>query len=156
MKKLLTLFPDLHIVYPVHKNPKIHEIMKEMAINHERLHLTEPLDTVAFHNIASRASIILTDSGGIQEEAPSFGVPVLVLREQTERPEGVEAGVLKLVGTDSTNIIKHVAKLLSDPNEYKMMSNGSNPYGDGKASQRIADHIVGVFLNLKTEETLVR
>ncbi len=120
-----------------------------MAINHERLHLTEPLDTVAFHNIASRASIILTDSGGIQEEAPSFGVPVLVLREQTERPEGVEAGVLKLVGTDSTNIIKHVAKLLSDPNEYKMMSNGSNPYGDGKASQRIADHIVGVFFELE-------
>lgn len=154
--EVLSLFPDLHVVYPIHKNPKIREIMREVQFYHSRLHVTDPLETIDFHNIASQASLILTDSGGIQEEAPSFGVPVLVLREQTERPEGVEVGVLKLVGTSERLIVNCVSELLTDQGSYDKMSRGLNPYGDGQASTRIIKHLIQAFSTAKKEEKLIK
>lgn len=154
--EILSLFPDLHVVYPIHKNPKIREIMREVQFYHSRLHVTDPLETIDFHNIASRASLILTDSGGIQEEAPSFGVPVLVLREQTERPEGVEVGVLKLVGTSERLIVNSVSELLTNQGSYEKMSRGINPYGDGQASTRIIKHLIQAFSTAKKEEKLIK
>lgn len=145
VKRLLDAFSDLHVVYPVHKNPRIHALVEEMFTEHPRLHLTEPLETFDFHNMASRSTLILTDSGGIQEEAPSFGVPVLVLRENTERPEGVEAGVLKLVGTSPELIFKEASRLLESEAAYMDMAERVNPYGDGRASVRIAGLIEHLF-----------
>lgn len=134
---------DCKVIYPVHPNPKVKELAEEELGGHERIKLVEPLDVIDFHNFMSRAYLILSDSGGVQEEAPSFGVPVLVLRDTTERPEGVAAGTLKLVGTDKNRIMEECRKLLSDQNEYNKMAMAINPYGDGKASERIVKSLRG-------------
>lgn len=132
---------DVQVVYPVHLNPVVREIANKHLGDHERIHLIEPLDVIDFHNFADRAYIILTDSGGVQEEAPSLGVPVLVLRDTTERPEGIKAGTLKLAGTEEETVYKLTNELLNDPTAYKRMAHAKNPYGDGQASRRIADAI---------------
>ncbi|WP_347548765.1 UDP-N-acetylglucosamine 2-epimerase (non-hydrolyzing) [Pseudalkalibacillus hwajinpoensis] len=136
---------DVHVVFPVHLNPMIRELADEVLGGNNRVHLTSPLDVIDFHNFASRATLILTDSGGVQEEAPSLGSPVLVLRENTERPEGVSAGTLKLVGTDEDKIYSTASELLANQDEYEKMSRASNPYGDGEASKRIVDAILYHF-----------
>ncbi len=136
---------SLHLIYPVHLNPKVKEAANEILGNHSRIHLIEPLDVVDFHNFASRSYFIMSDSGGVQEEAPSFNVPVLVLRDTTERPEGVEAGTLKLIGTDYEVVKKAMLHLLNDSNSYETMSNAKNPYGDGFASIRILNAISNYF-----------
>jgi len=141
IKRLVDTHDDVEVVYPVHLNPVVQETAKEILGDDDRIHLIEPLDVIDFHNFASRAHLILTDSGGVQEEAPSLGVPVLVLRDTTERPEGIDAGTLKLAGTDEENIFNMANELLSDPEVYKSMSRASNPYGDGQASARIAEAI---------------
>ena len=145
IQRLLEKDADLHVVYPVHLNPKVSELAHQMLGNHPRIHLIKPLSVVDFHNIAKKAYLILTDSGGIQEEAPSFGVPVLVLRDETERPEGVEAGVLKLVGTDADTIFLQARELLTNKGAYDKMAQASNPYGDGRASKRIVKAILQYF-----------
>ena len=137
--------PDVKLIYPMHKNPKVREIAYEILGNHSNIKLIEPLDVYDFHNFMANSYLILTDSGGIQEEAPSLGKPVLVMRETTERPEGVEAGTLKLVGTNEKNIVDETEKLLFDEALYKKMSNIKNPYGDGHASERIVDIIINCF-----------
>ena len=123
-------------------NPKVREVANEVFKNCDRVKLIEPLEVFDFHNFQNKAYLILTDSGGIQEEAPSLGKPVLVLRDTTERPEGIEAGTLKLVGTNEDIIYEETKKLLEDKEEYNKMSKASNPYGDGKASKYIVDEIV--------------
>lgn len=145
VKRLVTEHKDVQVVYPVHLNPLVREAADEVLGNESRIHLIEPLDVVDFHNFASRAYMILTDSGGVQEEAPSLGVPVLVLRDTTERPEGLAAGTLKLAGTDETNIYTLAEQLLTDPAAYKQMAQASNPYGDGHASERIVQAILYHF-----------
>ena len=132
-------YNDIKIVYPVHKNPIIREIASKIFAGNEKIKLIEPLEVLDFHNFLAKSYLILTDSGGIQEEAPSLGKPVLVLRDETERPEGVEAGTLKLVGTEKDNVYKNIKMLLDNKDEYEKMSKASNPYGDGFASKRIAD-----------------
>ncbi|MGL5687027.1 MAG: non-hydrolyzing UDP-N-acetylglucosamine 2-epimerase [Vagococcus fluvialis] len=136
---------SLHLIYPVHLNPKVKEAAEEVLGNHPRIHLIEPLDVVDFHNFASRSHFIMSDSGGVQEEAPSFNVPVLVLRDTTERPEGVDAGTLKLVGTSYELVKKEMLNLLNNDKEYKKMSAAQNPYGDGLASKRIAKNIADFY-----------
>ncbi len=133
--------PDVKVVYPIHMNPIVREIAAEVFGNHERIRLIEPLEVFDFHNFIARSHLILTDSGGIQEEAPSLGKPVLVLRDTTERPEGVEAGTLKLAGTDENVIYEEIQELLTNQNAYDAMAHAANPYGDGHASERIADVI---------------
>ena len=132
-------YNNIKIVYPVHKNPLIREIANKIFEENEKIKLIEPLEVLDFHNFLAKAYLILTDSGGIQEEAPSLGKPVLVLRDTTERPEGLEAGTLKLVGTEEENIYNNIKLLLDNYIEYEKMSKASNPYGDGFASKRIAD-----------------
>ncbi|MCA0971026.1 UDP-N-acetylglucosamine 2-epimerase (non-hydrolyzing) [Halobacillus litoralis] len=141
IKRLVEEHDDVQVVYPVHLNPVVKETADEILGNDDRIKLIDPLDVIDFHNFASRAHLILTDSGGVQEEAPSLGVPVLVLRDTTERPEGIEAGTLKLAGTDEDHIFNLANELLSDDGKHKAMSKASNPYGDGKASARIAEAI---------------
>ena len=136
---------DVEVVYPVHLSPAVQEAAKEILGNTERIHLISPLDVVDFHNLAARSYFIMTDSGGVQEEAPSLGKPVLVLRDTTERPEGVEAGTLKLVGTESEKVKKEMEELLDNDAEYQRMTQAKNPYGDGKASERILDAIAYYF-----------
>lgn len=136
---------DVEIIYPVHLSPAVQEAAKEILGNTERIHLISPLDVVDFHNLAARSYFIMTDSGGVQEEAPSLGKPVLVLRDTTERPEGVEAGTLKLVGTESEKVKQEMEELLDNAAEYQRMSQAKNPYGDGKASERILDAIAYYF-----------
>lgn len=131
--------PDIKVIYPIHMNPAVREIARKELSGLDRIHLIEPLDVLDFHNFMARCHLILTDSGGIQEEAPSLGKPVLVMRDTTERPEGLAAGTLKLVGTDEEVIYHNFRLLLEDPQAYAAMSNASNPYGDGYASRRIAD-----------------
>ena len=131
-------FPDVELVYPVHPNPKVAGPAHALLGDHPNIHLIEPLSYTPFVDLMRRASIIITDSGGIQEEAPSLGKPVLVLREKTERPEAVEAGTVKLVGTDRDRIVAEAKRLLEDPDEYARMGRVHNPYGDGHACQRIA------------------
>lgn len=131
--------PDVKAIYPIHMNPAVRETANEYLGNDDRIHIIEPLDVLDFHNFLSRSYLILTDSGGIQEEAPSLGKPVLVMRDTTERPEGIAAGTLKLVGTEEETIYKEFSRLLSDKDEYEAMSKASNPYGDGHACERIAD-----------------
>jgi UDP-N-acetylglucosamine 2-epimerase (non-hydrolysing) len=133
---------DVIVVYSVHLNPKVQEVAKRILGVHERIHLVPPLELKDMHNLLNRSYLVLTDSGGLQEEVPSMGKPVLVLRNVTERPEGVEAGTLKLVGTSKEKIIESTHLLLSDKSEYDKMATAVNPYGDGKASQRIAEHIL--------------
>ncbi len=131
--------PDTKVVFPIHMNPAVREIAARELSGEPRIHLIEPLDVLDFHNFMARCYLILTDSGGIQEEAPSLGKPVLVMRDTTERPEGVEAGTLKLVGTDEAMIYESFRLLLEDSGAYAAMAEASNPYGDGYASRRIAD-----------------
>ena len=131
--------PDIKVIYPIHMNPAVREIARAELSGCERIHLIEPLDVLDFHNFEARCHLIMTDSGGIQEEAPSLGKPVLVMRDTTERPEGVAAGTLKLVGTDEETIYENFKLLLEDEAAYAAMSEASNPYGDGFASKRIAD-----------------
>lgn len=130
---------DTDILYPVHLNPNVQEPVRRLLAHHERIHLIEPLDYLPFVYLMDRSHLILTDSGGIQEEAPSLGKPVLVMRDTTERPEAVEAGTVKLVGTDVERILSDVSTLLTDTDSYHQMSQAHNPYGDGQASARIAD-----------------
>ena len=132
---------DVKAIYPIHMNPAVREIANKYLGDDDRIHIIEPLDVLDFHNFLNKSYLILTDSGGIQEEAPSLGKPVLVMRDTTERPEGIEAGTLKLVGTEEETIYNEFSRLLSDKDEYEKMSKASNPYGDGFASKRIADII---------------
>jgi UDP-N-acetylglucosamine 2-epimerase (non-hydrolysing) len=150
IKRIVNEHDNLQVVYPVHLNPAVREVADEILGNNERIHLIEPLEVIDFHNFLARAHIILTDSGGIQEEAPSLGVPVLVLRDTTERPEGIRAGTLKLVGTNEETIYNMTNTLLVDQTEYDKMSKSSNPYGDGKASQRIVQSILYTFGKITT------
>ncbi|QZA32959.1 UDP-N-acetylglucosamine 2-epimerase (non-hydrolyzing) [Hydrogenibacillus sp. N12] len=137
VRRIVDAFGDVAVVYPVHPNPVVREAAEAVLGDHPRMHLIPPLDVIAFHNVMARAHLILTDSGGIQEEAPSLGKPVLVLRDVTERPEGVAFGVLKLVGTDEARIEAAVRTLLTDEAAYRAMATAVNPYGDGRASERI-------------------
>ncbi|MBT2831030.1 UDP-N-acetylglucosamine 2-epimerase (non-hydrolyzing) [Staphylococcus coagulans] len=141
VRRIVEEVEDAVIVYPMHKNPKVREIAYRHLNDHERIELIEPLEVVDFHNFAHQAHFILTDSGGVQEEAPSLGKPVLVLRDTTERPEGVEAGTLKLVGTEENDVYKATRALLTDESLYQAMSIAQNPYGDGQASKRICENI---------------
>ncbi len=141
IKRLVEEQKDIQVVYPVHLNPAVREIASEILGNDSRIHLIEPLDVIDFHNFASRAHLILTDSGGVQEEAPSLGVPVLVLRDTTERPEGIEAGTLKLAGIEEQPIYELATELLTDQKAYEKMAKAVNPYGDGNASRRICEAI---------------
>ncbi|HIR15409.1 non-hydrolyzing UDP-N-acetylglucosamine 2-epimerase [Massilicoli timonensis] len=153
IKRIIEEFDDVKVLYPIHKNPLVREIANEVFAGMERVRLIEPLEVLDFHNFQNQATLILTDSGGIQEEAPSLGKPVLVLRDTTERPEGIAAGTLKLVGTEEETIYQETKKLLCDAQAYAAMHHASNPYGDGHASERIADAIISWFDDrLKTEE----
>ena len=145
IRRLVDEFDDIKVIYPIHKNPKVREVANEIFEGCNKVRLIEPLEVFDFHNFQNKSYIIMTDSGGIQEEAPSLGKPVLVLRNTTERPEGIDAGTLKLVGTNENIIYEEAKKLLSDLNEYEKMSKASNPYGDGHASERIVDAIIRKF-----------
>lgn len=142
IRRVMDEHPDVKAIYPIHMNPVVREIANEYLGGDDRIHIIEPLDVLDFHNFLSRSYLILTDSGGIQEEAPSLGKPVLVMRDTTERPEGIAAGTLKLVGTEEETIYKEFSRLLSDKDEYEAMSKASNPYGDGHACERIADVLI--------------
>ena len=139
IRRVMDENPDVKAIYPIHMNPVVRETANEILGGDDRIHIIEPLEVLDFHNFLSRSYLILTDSGGIQEEAPSLGKPVLVMRDTTERPEGIAAGTLKLVGTEEEVIYKNFKLLLENKEEYLKMSNASNPYGDGFASKRIAD-----------------
>ncbi|HAL01009.1 MAG TPA: UDP-N-acetylglucosamine 2-epimerase (non-hydrolyzing) [Exiguobacterium sp.] len=145
IRRLVDAFPETHVVYPVHLNPVVQEAAKKVFEGHDRISLIAPLDVFDFHNFASRAHLILTDSGGVQEEAPSLGVPVLVLRDTTERPEGITAGTLKLAGTEEETIYQMATELLTNKTLYQEMAHASNPYGDGHASERIVQAILHHF-----------
>lgn len=145
MRQVVETHDDVEIVYPVHLNPVVQEAAQDILGNHQRIHLIDPLDVVDFHNLAARSFFIMSDSGGVQEEAPSLGKPVLVLRDTTERPEGVEAGTLKLVGTQPEKVHDAMVELLDDQAVYEAMAHAKNPYGDGQASQRILDAIAYHF-----------
>ena len=151
MKQVVDSHDDVEIIYPVHLSPRVQAVAKEVLGGDPRIHLIDPLDVVDFHNLAQRSYFIMTDSGGVQEEAPSLGKPVLVLRDTTERPEGVEAGTLKLVGTEVDKVRTEMVKLLEDKNAYEEMANAKNPYGDGHASDRIMDAIAYYFDKESTE-----
>ena len=139
IRRVLDEHPDVKAIYPIHMNPLVRQTADEILGGEERIHIIEPLDVLDFHNFIARSYMILTDSGGIQEEAPSLGKPVLVMRDTTERPEGIAAGTLKLVGTEENVIYSNFKQLLEDPQSYAAMSSASNPYGDGFACKRIAD-----------------
>ena len=145
LREMVDLHKEIEVVYPVHLSPAVQEAAKDILAGHDRIHLIEPLDVLDFHNLASRSYFIMTDSGGVQEEAPSLGKPVLVLRDTTERPEGVRAGTLKLVGTDPVRVKEAMAELLTDETLYRKMSQAPNPYGDGRASERIVQSIQHYF-----------
>lgn len=145
IRRIVDEFNDVKVVYPIHMNPKVREVANEIFDGCDKVKLIEPLEVFDFHNFQNKSYIILSDSGGIQEEAPSLGKPVLVLRDTTERPEGIAAGTLKLVGTNEETIYNETKKLLTDKNEYDKMSKASNPYGDGHTSERIADAIIKKF-----------
>jgi len=139
IRRIVDETPDVKVIYPMHMNPTVREMARECFAGQERIHMIEPMDVLDFHNLMARAYLIMTDSGGIQEEAPALGKPVLVMRDTTERPEGVQAGTLKLVGTDEEVIYQNFKRLLDDQTAYDAMSHASNPYGDGFACKRIAD-----------------
>ncbi len=145
IRRVIEEVPDIKVVYPIHKNPLVRSAAEEILSGCDRVRLIEPLEVFDFHNFQNKAYIILTDSGGIQEEAPSLGKPVLVLRDTTERPEGIDAGTLKLVGTHEEVIFQETMRLLTDEDAYGKMSKAANPYGDGQASRRIADAIIARF-----------
>lgn len=146
IKKEVEKHPDVEVVYPVHLSPKVQQTAKAVFKDEPRVHLIAPLDVVDFHNLAARSYLIMTDSGGVQEEAPSLNKPVLVLRDETERPEGVNAGTLRLVGTDPKKVAKSMEELLDDPTVYQQMAQAPNPYGDGHAAERIVS-ICKKYLN---------
>lgn len=137
MAQTVSRFPNVEIVYPVHLNPNVQEPVRRLLGDNDRIHLIEPLDYLPFVHLMNRSHIVVTDSGGVQEEAPSLGKPVLVMRDTTERPEAVAAGTVRLVGTDAGKIAGEIATLLSDKDAYERMSFAHNPYGDGKACERI-------------------
>ena len=139
IRRIIDEHPDVKAIYPIHMNPVVREQAEKYLGSSDRIHIIEPLEVLDFHNFLSRSYMILTDSGGIQEEAPSLGKPVLVMRDTTERPEGIKAGTLKLTGTHEDSIYTAFKELLENPEAYRKMSNASNPYGDGLASKRIAD-----------------
>ncbi|MEG0823760.1 MAG: UDP-N-acetylglucosamine 2-epimerase (non-hydrolyzing) [Erysipelotrichaceae bacterium] len=142
INRIVNEHSDVKVLYPIHMNPKVREIAQEVFNGNDRVRLIEPLEVLDFHNFLNRSYIILTDSGGIQEEAPSLGKPVLVLRDTTERPEGIAAGTLKLAGTNEETIYSMLKELLTNTEVYEQMSHASNPYGDGQASKRIVDIII--------------
>ncbi len=148
IRRIVEEFKDIKVVYPIHMNPVVRKIADEVLEGCERIKLIEPLEVLDFHNFQNKSYLILTDSGGIQEEAPSLGKPVLVLRDTTERPEGIEAGTLKLAGTEEEDIYLYTKELLMNRELYQKMSRANNPYGDGKASMRIADAIIEKFSNV--------
>ena len=148
IRRIIEEHKDVKVIYPIHMNPIVRGIADEILAGEERVHIIEPLEVFDFHNFLNQSYLILTDSGGIQEEAPSMGKPVLVLRDTTERPEGIAAGTLKLAGTNEETIYKMIYELLNDDVAYSEMANASNPYGDGHASERIADFIQ----NLQADE----
>ena len=143
--KLVEKNKDIQVVYPVHLNPNVQKPVNELLANKERIHLIEPMEYAPFSSLMKESHLIMTDSGGVQEEAPSLGKPVLVLRTTTERPEAVEYGTVKLVGTDTEKIVNEVQNLLDNVDEYKKMSESINPYGDGLASSRIVEIIKKEF-----------
>ena len=145
IKRIVEEYKDVKVIYPIHLNPRVRDIAKEILNDCDRIKLIEPLEVVDFHNFQNKSYFIMSDSGGIQEEAPSLGKPVLVLRDTTERPEGIDAGTLKLVGTDEEKIYQEAKNLLDNKEEYLKMSKSSNPYGDGNASKRIVDAIINYF-----------
>lgn len=149
IKRITDEHADIKVVYPVHLNPIVRQAADDILGNTDRIRLIEPLDVIEFHNLLSRSYLILTDSGGIQEEAPSLGKPVVVLRDTTERPEGIEAGTLKLAGTDESKIYSIIKELVEDKDVYSSMSQAKNPYGDGLASRRIADALIEHFSKSK-------
>ena len=146
IRKIVDEFSDVKVLYPIHLNPKVRDVAHEIFDDCDRVKLIEPLEVFDFHNFINKCYMIMSDSGGVQEEAPSLGKPVLVLRDTTERPEGIEAGTLKLVGTNEDNIYKEAKILLTDASAYEKMSKASNPYGDGHASERIVDAIIKKYL----------
>lgn len=148
IRRIVNEFSDVKVIYPVHLNPAVQECAKKYLGDSDRIHLTEPMDVMDFHNLMARCYLVLTDSGGIQEEAPGLGKPVLVMRDTTERPEGVAAGTLKLVGTEEESIYQVFRQLLTDNKQYEKMSHASNPYGDGKACVRIADILENIKIDL--------
>jgi UDP-N-acetylglucosamine 2-epimerase (non-hydrolysing) len=143
VRQVVEAHPSAEVVFPMHLNPKVREIARRHLSDHDRIHLIEPLDYVTLANVLNRVKLVVTDSGGIQEEAPALGKPVLVVREETERPEGIDAGTAKLVGTDREALVRELTALLTDPEAYAAMANAVNPYGDGKAADRIVDILVG-------------
>lgn len=145
LAEVLGNYPDTYVLFPVHKNPSVRKVVNEVLGDNSRVHLIEPLDYEPFVNLMAKASIILTDSGGIQEEAPSLGIPVLVVRDTTERPEAVEAGTVALVGTAYEKVVDELSQLLTKQEAYQKMAHAVNPYGDGKASERIAKIIQEFF-----------
>ena len=145
IRRIAQEYPQYTIVFPMHKNPKVRELAKEALETLPNVQLIEPLDVVDFHNLMARSYLILSDSGGVQEEAPSLGVPVLVLRKTTERPEGIEAGTLRLIGTDEETVYQEVKELLTNKIAYEKMAQAQNPYGDGQASERILGAILDYF-----------
>ncbi|PLT54870.1 non-hydrolyzing UDP-N-acetylglucosamine 2-epimerase [Mediterraneibacter gnavus] len=144
IRRVMDEHSDVKAVYPIHMNPVVRETANEILGDDDRIHIIEPLDVIDFHNFQAQSHLILTDSGGIQEEAPSLGKPVLVMRDTTERPEGIAAGTLKLVGTEEEVIYRNFKELLENQESYEKMAHASNPYGDGRACQRIADILEGV------------
>ena len=145
IRQVVDEFDDVKVLYPVHLNPMVREMAHSFFDNHKRIRLIEPLEVWDFHNFINRSYMVMTDSGGIQEEAPSLGKPVLVLRDTTERPEGVEAGTLWLTGTETESVATAMRELLTNQKKYLTMSQAINPYGDGRASQRIVDVISKEF-----------
>ena len=139
IRRVMDEHPDTKAIYPIHMNPRVREIAGRFLGGDDRIHIIEPLDVLDFHNFLARCRLVLTDSGGIQEEAPSLGKPVLVMRDTTERPEGIEAGTLRLVGTEEETIYREFTRLLTDSAAYDAMAHAANPYGDGHACERIAD-----------------
>lgn len=154
LKRLADKFEDVEVVYSVHLNPVVQETAREILGKHHRVKLIDPLDVQDMHNLMARSYLVMTDSGGLQEEAPSLGKPVLVLRNETERPEAIDAGTVKLIGTDESRIFNITAHLLSDNSEYSQMARAVNPYGDGKASERIVKALLYYFgfINEKPKE----
>ena len=139
IRRIVDEMPDVKVIYPMHMNPVVRDVARECFAQQDRIHMIEPMDVLDFHNLMARSHLILTDSGGIQEEAPALGKPVLVMRDTTERPEGVQAGTLRLIGTEEDNVYAAVRELLTCEQSYQAMAHAINPYGDGTASRQIAD-----------------
>ena len=142
LRRLVEDFPEVELVYPVHLSPAVQEVAQRHLSNHERIHLIPPLTPDEMHNLMARSAFVMTDSGGLQEEAPALGRPVLVLRRETERPEAVKAGTVRLAGTEAQAVYDQAARLLTDPAAYAQMAQAVNPYGDGQACRRIVDGIL--------------